>query len=497
MPGPGNVGERVRNLRLTRRLSQAQLAGHDLSDSYISLIESGKRTPTPTVLRMLAERLGCTPEYLAEGVEPEQRAHLEVRERHAHLALLGGDPATAEAGFDEVIARSDDPDLTARARWGRARALEELGRTDHAIALFEELREQAERDPGRASWLPPVIALARCYHSVGDLGQAIALGERALERLRRLGLGVGQEHTEVGRVLLLAYVDRSDPVRAHEIGRRLLFPDESGEAESTSIAYQRASMRALDEGTIGDSLYFADQALAARTDTTPVQGRARLHLAAAKALLRGVMPFSEATPSPLPGGTVGAVPASGEFTATGAPGAERPRVEGSHQAAQEALELLKETSVLVGAEATESTIARARALVLTSELEEAIGELEQFLDTGMALADPTGTHPVTPHPGNDLAARTQKSVLARLVLARARVAQGDLAAAQVVLRAASEQLCTLPAGRPAAHLYRELGELFELVQDSDSAATAYRQALEAAGLRAARAQEANCDLGRV
>lgn len=54
-----------------------------------------------------------------------------------------------------MIARSDDPDLTARARWGRARALEEMGRTDRAIALFEELREQAERDPGRASWLPP------------------------------------------------------------------------------------------------------------------------------------------------------------------------------------------------------------------------------------------------------------------------------------------------------------------------------------------------------
>lgn len=213
MPGPGNVGERVRNLRLTRRLSQAQLAGHDLSDSYISLIESGKRTPTPTVLRMLAERLGCTPEYLAEGVEPEQRAHLEVRERHAHLALLRGDPVTAEVGFDEVIARSDDPDLTARARWGRARALEELGRTDQAIALFEELREQAERDPGRASWLPPVIALARCYHTVGDLGQAIALGERAVARLHHLGLGVGEEYTEVGRILLLAYVDRSDPDR--------------------------------------------------------------------------------------------------------------------------------------------------------------------------------------------------------------------------------------------------------------------------------------------
>ncbi|MEO3823011.1 helix-turn-helix domain-containing protein [Actinomadura sp. B10D3] len=468
MPGPGNVGERVRNLRLTRRLSQAQLAGHDLSDSYISLIESGKRTPTPTVLRMLAERLGCTPEYLAEGVEPEQRAHLEVRERHAHLALLRGDPATAEAGFEEVIARSDDPDLTARARWGRARALEEMGRTDRAIALFEELREQAERDPGRASWLPPVIALARSYHTVGDLGQAIALGERALERLDQLGLHAGHEYTEAGRILLLAYVDRSDPVRAHELGRRLLGPGGSADTEPVSGHYQRASMRALDEGTVGDSLYLADQALSARTDTTPTQARARLALAGAKALLRGVMPFSADAPAD--------VAPPGEF------GFERPRTEGTREAAQEALELLRETECLEGAEATERTIAQARALVLTGDLDDAIATLEQFLDTGLALSAPTSSHTVAPEPGTDPAVRSQKTVLARLVLARARVAQGDGPAARVVLRAASEQLATMPAGRPAAHLYRELGELYELVQDTEQAATAYRHALEAAGL---------------
>ncbi|WP_141579777.1 helix-turn-helix domain-containing protein [Actinomadura sp. WMMA1423] len=468
MPGPGNVGERVRNLRLTRRLSQAQLAGHDLSDSYISLIESGKRTPTPTVLRMLAERLGCTPEYLAEGVEPEQRAHLEVRERHAHLALLRGDPATAEAGFEDVIARSDDPDLTGRARWGRARALEELGRTDRAIALFEELREQAERDPGRASWLPPVIALARSYHAVGDLGQAIALGERALERLEQLGLRAGHEYTEAGRVLLLAYVDRSDPARAHELGRRLLHPEGNDDAEPLSVHYQRASMRALEEGGVGDSLYFADQALAARTDATPRNAEARLALAGAKALLRGVKPFSAAAPPD--------VAPAGEY------GFERPRQEGTREAAQEALVLLEDATGLDDADSTESTIAKARALVLIGELDEAIAALEQFLDTGMALAAPTSDRTMAPQPADEMGVRTQKTVLARLVLARARVAQGNTSAAEVVLRAASEQLATLPEGRPAAHLYRELGELYELTGSSENAATAYRQALEAAGL---------------
>lgn len=489
MPGPGNVGERVRNLRLTRRLSQAQLAGHDLSDSYISLIESGKRTPTPTVLRMLAERLGCTPEYLAEGVEPEQRAHLEVRERHAHLALLGGDPATAESGFDDVIARSDDPDLTARARWGRARALEELGRTAQAIALFEELREHAERDPGRASWLPPVIALARCYHTVGDLGQAIALGERALERLGRLGLAVGEEHAEAGRILLLAYVDRSDRERAHALGRSLLGPDRSGDDAPASVHYQRASTRALEESAIGDSLYLADQALASRREGTPRQTQARLSLAGAKALLRGVRPFSEAPAEPE--GRRGMFPASAELG--------RPRPEGTPEAAAEALGLLAATSTLTGSEATEATIVRARALVLSGETSQAVTALEDFLQTGMALAAPEGStaRPVPPPPGTDPEARTHTTVLARLVLARARVAENDPAAARVVLRAAQDQLDGLAPGRPTAALYRELGELHEIVGDPATAAAAYRRALEAAGLRHPRPTAAARDLGRV
>jgi transcriptional regulator with XRE-family HTH domain len=527
MPGPGNVGERVRNLRLTRRLSQAQLAGHDLSDSYISLIESGKRTPTPTVLRMLAERLGCTPEYLAEGVEPEQRAHLEVRERHAHLALLAGDPSAADSGFADVIARSDDQDLTSRARWGRARALEELGRTEDAITLFEELREQAERDPGRASWIPAVIALARCYHAVGDLGQAVALGERALARLTHLGLAVGQEYVEAGRILLLAYVDRSDPVRAHAMGRRMLapqgtekplepatlaasepgdVPDELEEPDETTAGYQRASSKALTEGAVGDALYLAEQALAAYAGVTAALAQARLNLAGAKALLRGVAPFSYEL-------DVADTRMSDVLATTGGVGEGAAMVTGRHtgfgrqqdgaartRAAEEALELLEGTSLLEGAEATESIIEKAHALVLIGRTEQAIAMLEEFLDTGLALAPPTpgSAHHLTGPPRNDLGPRVRRSTQARMVLARARLVQQDRTAALVVLRTAVEQLDRLRAGRQVAQLFRELGELLELAGDGKGATAAYRRALEAAGLRPARSHvAADRDLGRV
>ncbi|MBC6456429.1 helix-turn-helix domain-containing protein [Actinomadura sp. HBU206391] len=441
MPGLGNVGERVRDLRLTRRLSQAQLAGHDLSDSYISLIESGKRTPTPAVLRLLAERLGCTAEYLSEGIAPEQRAHLEVRERHADLALLAGRPAVALAGFDEVIEHTDDPELTARSLRGRARALEAMDRYDDAIGALESLREQAERDPGRSSWLPPVISLARCYHAAGDLGQAIALGERALARLHELELTVGQEHTEVSRVLLLAYVDRSEPDRAHGLGRSVLVDAETG-GVPISLAYQRASAKALDESAVGDALYFAEQALAAHVEGERLQAHARLQMAGARALLRGTAPYG-----------IGAA---------------------GWDAAQEALGLLRASApVLQGAEATQCAIETARALVLLGEPARAVHTAEE------ALTNLVGDSPL------ELVDRTRalETVRARLVLAQARLAQADRGAATSVLRTATTELDRITPSRPTAHLYRELGDLYESAGDTAGATGAYRRALEAAGLR--------------
>jgi transcriptional regulator with XRE-family HTH domain len=452
MPGLGNVGERVRDLRLTRRLSQAQLAGHDLSDSYISLIESGKRTPTPAVLRLLAERLGCTAEYLSEGIAPEQRTHLEVRERHANLALLSGQLTDALAGFDEVIEHSDDPELTARSRWGRARALEDLDRFDEAIGILEGLREQAERDPGRSSWLPPVISLARCYHAAGDLGQAIALGERALGRLHELELTVGQEHTEVSRVLLLAYVDRSEPDRAHELGRSVL-TDAEAPGTSVAVAYQRASANALDEGAVGDALYLAEQALAAQGEGARLQARARLQMAGARALLRGTAPYG--------------------IGATG------------RDSAQEALDLLHTcSSVLDGAEATECAIETARALVLLGEPAQAGDAAERALAELGGNARGTATE-----------TRAMEIVRARLVLTQARLAQGDHTSATSMLTVAAGQLDQLTPSRPAAHLFRELGDLYESTGDTVGATAAYRRALEAAGLRpVSRAQHAACDV---
>jgi transcriptional regulator with XRE-family HTH domain len=455
MPGPGNVGDRVRNLRLTKRLSQAQLAGHDLSDSYISLIESGKRTPTPAVLRLLAERLGCTAEYLADGIEPEQRTHLEVRGRYADLALLSGHLEPALKEFDEVIARSDNPGLTTRAKWGRARTLEELGRTEEAILSFEEIRESMERDIGRASTLPALVSLTRCYHAVGDLGQAIALGERALDRLGELGLGLGTERNELSRVLLLAYIDRGDVARAHDLGRAVLgdtepaattepaasvavAADKSADAAVTE-AYRKASVRALELGAAGDALYLAEQALAVKSAGIRTFAWARLRAAAARALLRGVPSY-------------------------------RPAREVNP--AEEALELLDSAAPhLVGIEAVDCAIETARARLMAGDVSAAVHAVDAVVRD---LDSPD-------QPYTDDAAALE-GVRARLVLAQARLVQNDRKAAREVLRIATTRLEKVTPTRSVAQASRELGDLLEAAGDEAGAALAYRRALEAAGL---------------
>lgn len=54
-------GRRLRELRLARGLSQAEVAADGLSTAYLSRLESGGRPPTAKVLEHLVERLGVQP----------------------------------------------------------------------------------------------------------------------------------------------------------------------------------------------------------------------------------------------------------------------------------------------------------------------------------------------------------------------------------------------------------------------------------------------------
>jgi len=65
----GEIGSKLKELRLIKNLSRKQLADGICSVSYIARIENGNRCPTSVILRQLAIKLGTTTEELFRVIE--------------------------------------------------------------------------------------------------------------------------------------------------------------------------------------------------------------------------------------------------------------------------------------------------------------------------------------------------------------------------------------------------------------------------------------------
>jgi transcriptional regulator with XRE-family HTH domain len=106
MPHPETVGDRVKRLRKARKLSQAQLAkAVGLSDSYISFIESGSRSPSPAALHRLAAFLEVKPAFLRYGDRVQQalQAVLERRDEQHRHAVQVVDIVFAKCSTHDVV----------------------------------------------------------------------------------------------------------------------------------------------------------------------------------------------------------------------------------------------------------------------------------------------------------------------------------------------------------------------------------------------------------
>lgn len=429
MPSQGTIGDRVRALRLSRRMSQAQLAGPDLSDSYVSLIESGKRTPTPVVARLLAERLGCTTEFLLHGIEPRQRIDTELGLRHAELELHHGDPAMAADRFSDIVkaAGEDNAMLAAHARLGRARALEAQGRIGRAVEAYERLRREAGAHPERLAALPLTVALCRCYHRAGDLARARDLGAHALARVESLGVTQGELAVELAAALAetetgLPFVDR------------VLVANGLPQVEDRTteiLALWQASVTAAEGEDSALAVQLAEDAIAAGRPSRMAVRMARIAMTWAK------------------------------ITATHPEDADLDRAN----------VLAASAGSVLGAFPSEH-LDHARSLIVMSSVRLRSGDTEGASDLANRALDQLvgirGTIPATAY-----------LVLAEVHLARSQDASTELRKAQDLLAA------TGPApDREAARTWRELGDLWGQAGSREDQSKAYRRALEAVGVHA-------------
>ncbi|MFH8983743.1 helix-turn-helix domain-containing protein [Streptomyces varsoviensis] len=431
MPEGQSLGARIRRLRRAAGMSQSELAGGGLSPSYISLLEAGKRTPSPDVLRQLSERLGCAPEHLLECLEPEERPDaLQAELRYAEISLRNGDPAAALETYTAVCERAGAAgyeDVRIAAEFGAARALEHGGRLEEAADRYQRLLDAPDAGRGSVPRLAVAVALCRCYREIGDLAHAIELANQVLEEARRLQLTPTVLGIELLSTLVGLYCERGDLHRAASLARTAIEEAEGvSDRKALGAAYWNAGVVAHRGGASADALPLLERALALYAEGDDARALARLRNAYAAVLMRSE-PADTATAK---------------------------------------AQLLRSAEVLADEGSTVDVAYCETALARAYLLEADPGAAREHAGRALALLG-TGHRLET--------ARTL------LVLAGAQLHTGEAAAAEASCERAALLLEASQADRQAAAAWQDLAEILELSGRQDKALWAYRQSLRCLG----------------
>jgi tetratricopeptide (TPR) repeat protein len=189
---PATLGQRLRQARMARGLTQSELANSRFSKQYVSQLERDRLRPTDATLRWLAERLGVDASYLATGVDGRQRERVESAVARAEAAVEAHDYADAIGLLVEVKgspAAASADELELRALLAESWARMYIGEMREALPLLARAREIVEdpvfSDVDRAEVL---FRLGCCRYRLTSVSTALALFTESLELAERSGI---------------------------------------------------------------------------------------------------------------------------------------------------------------------------------------------------------------------------------------------------------------------------------------------------------------------
>lgn len=184
----GQFGTLLREARRRQGLSQNELGAGKYSGSYISHLESGRRSATPEVIDFLSRRLGVSP--LEWGVSPAADP-AQLMAGNAIEDLLVAERAWSEHDWTAAIEHSTKAAAIAEATGDTGRNWEALyvlaqakfssGDFAGAATLGDQL---AEHETARRFTVARAQALSLAsvaYRASDRLGWAVAYGARAVE----------------------------------------------------------------------------------------------------------------------------------------------------------------------------------------------------------------------------------------------------------------------------------------------------------------------------
>jgi tetratricopeptide (TPR) repeat protein len=426
-----DLAARLRDLRVQAGLTKTALAKPRYTVSYVSQIESGRRTPSAEAMEFFAGQLGVSPGYLATGIPEDIEEQLSYRLEEARAALRDGRASEAQDLSSSVAAQAEEYELSALRDRGKllvAEALAQRGRLPEAIDAYEEALESdlPERDRALA-----VVGLARAYRTVGDLAYAAQLVESFLERSGRGPLDPSLA-AELHSVLVSIYFERGDVMAAERASKRALAAaSHGGSLELRAKTYWYAARVLSERRNWAEALEYSTRARVLMEELDDRQNVARLHNAYAFLCLE----------------------------------VEPPRVE-------EAKEHLDRAEALLSGEAARGEVAyiheeRGRIALLLDRPEEAL----KWAQRGLTEANP-----------DQLETARCLYLKGRALAALARSEE-----ARAALREAASAFAGQGARQQEASCWRELGEIDIAEGQLEAAVEALRAGLEALDQRRTRA----------
>jgi transcriptional regulator with XRE-family HTH domain len=273
------LGQRLRALRIERGLSQADLAGDLVSPSYVSLIESDRRSPERDVLDGLARRLGCSPLFLESGVAPEELNEQRLRLQFAEIARTNGSLNEARDQFTELL-HAASGEIRYEAIWGLARIEEALGNFHEAMTHVDALLDAARTgEPGTPGMLTLFNARCRIYRKAGDFTRSIEAGEASLREVRALGLEGTEDEIRLASSLVGSYWARGDLFSAQHLASQVIERAEKlGSREAEGNAYWNASLVAAARGQLNLALELGARTLGLLSESAPTHNLATMRV---------------------------------------------------------------------------------------------------------------------------------------------------------------------------------------------------------------------------
>jgi tetratricopeptide (TPR) repeat protein len=177
-----SVGDRLREARLARGLTQEQLARGLATKGFISQIERNHATPSLPKLRVIAERLGQPLSYFVADRHPEQ--HLTLLRKSAQLAVRADEPGQAL----DILREASNLPATANERADLQRirgvALSELRRNQEALSTLQDAASTAPADDPELN-ASIYAEIGTVLHIEERFNAAIEANRRALDWLDR------------------------------------------------------------------------------------------------------------------------------------------------------------------------------------------------------------------------------------------------------------------------------------------------------------------------